>query len=630
MTGEFHRRLPVGAEVMPQGGVHFRVWAPASHNVEVRINSESENPIAIEMDREPDGYFSCTAPDVSAGELYRYRLDGRDAYPDPVSRFQPSGPHGRSQVIDPNNFSWTDDKWPGISLDGQIIYEMHIGTFTREGTFRAAAKELPELAELGITVIEMMPVADFPGHFGWGYDGVCLFAPTRLYGEPDDLRRFVDTAHANGLGVILDVVYNHLGPDGNYLRQFSPDYFSSKHKTDWGEAINYDGESSGPVREFFSCNAAYWIDEFHFDGLRFDSTPDIFDDGPEHILALMSRKARTAAGDRAIILLAENEAQEVKLVRPRGQGGYGLDGLWNDDFHHAAKVAITGQNRAYFGDFLGTPQELISCMKYGYLYQGQYYNWQQKRRGTPTFGLNPSVFITYIDNHDQVANSARGLRCHRRTSPGRYRAVSALMLLGPGTPMLFQGQEFASSSPFLYFADHKPELATLVYKGRREFLARFEDIATEEGQKLIADPAGRETFIKCILDFSERKAHKQVYRMHRDLIRLRNNEPAFRSQRVGGLDGAVLGSEAFVVRFFSENKRDLLLVVNLGLDLRLNPAPEPLLAPPEGMRWKILWSSEHPDYGGSGTPPLETEENWWIPGHAAVVLFPEKPSLNNE
>ena len=521
MTGEFHRSLPVGAEVLPQGGVHFRVWAPVCKKVEVSVHDEFANPTAIEMTRDSDGYFSCTAPDIGTCELYRYCLDGKDAYPDPVSRFQPSGPHGPSQVIDPRSFSWTDKKWPGISLDGQIIYEMHIGTFTREGTFTAAAKEIPELADLGITVIEIMPVADFAGNFGWGYDGVCLFAPTRLYGAPDELRRFVDTAHAHGLAVILNVVYNHFGPDGNYLKQFSPAYFSRKHKTDWGEAINYDGESSGPVREFFSCNTAYWIAEFHLDGLRFDSTPDIFDDGSEHILAVMSRKAKAAAGDRSIILVAENESQNVKLAQPPDQGGYGLDGLWNDDFHHTAIAALTGQNRAYFSDYLGTPQELISCMKYGYLYQGQYCKWQKKRRGTSTFGLKPSIFITYIDNHDQVANSARGLRCHQRPSPGRYRAMSALMLLGPGTPMLFQGQEFASSSSFVYFADHKPELAALVYKGRREFLARFEDIATEEGQKLIADPADRETFIKCILDFSERKAHKQIYRMHRDLIRLR-------------------------------------------------------------------------------------------------------------
>jgi maltooligosyltrehalose trehalohydrolase len=630
MTGEFHRRLPIGAEALPQAGVHFRVWAPVRKKVEVLINSESENPITIEMDREPDGYFSCTAPDVRAGALYRYRLDGKDAYPDPASRFQPSGPHGPSRVIDPASFQWTDNKWPGISLDGQIIYEMHIGTFTREGTFASAAKEFPELAELGITVIEVMPVADFTGNFGWGYDGVCLFAPTRLYGEPDDFRRFVDTAHAHGLGVILDVVYNHLGPDGNYLKQFSPAYFSGKHKTDWGEAINYDGESSGPVREFFSCNAAYWIDEFDFDGLRFDATTQIFDDSSEHILAVMSRKARAAAGGRSIILVAEHESQHVKLVKPRDHGGYGMDAVWNDDFHHTAVVALTGDKSAYYTDYHGNPQEFISSVKYGYLFQGQYYKWQKKRRGTPTFGLKPSVFITYLDNHDQIANSAKGLRCHMRTSPGSYRAMTALILLGPGTSMLFQGQEFASSSRFLYFADHKPELAELVHKGRGEFLAQFPDIATAEGRSLLANPADPETFKQCILDFSERETHKEIYKMHRDLIRLRKGEPVFRSQRLGGVDGAVLGLEAFVLRFFSEDKRDLLLVVNLGPDLHFDPAPEPLLAPPEMMQWQILWSSDHPDYGGTGTPPLETEENWRIPGHAAVVLFPKEQSLNND
>ncbi len=627
MPEEHHRRLPVGAEVLPQGGVHFRVWAPARKRVEVLVNSETERPLAIEMDREPDGYFSATGSDIRSGVLYRYRLDGTDTYPDPASRFQPSGPHGPSQVIDPAGFPWTDNEWPGISLEGQIIYEMHVGTFTPEGTFSAAAKEIPELANLGITVIEIMPVADFPGNFGWGYDGVSMFAPTRLYGEPDDLRRFVDIAHAHGLGVILDVVYNHLGPDGNYLGQFSADYFSRKHKTEWGEAINYDGESSGPVREFFSCNAGYWIEEFHLDGLRFDSTPDVFDDSPEHILAVMSRRARVAAGGRSIILVAENEPQQVKLVKPLDQGGYGMDGLWNDDFHHAAMVALTGVKDFYYSDYFGTPQEFISCMEWGYLYQGQISKLRKKRRGTPTFGIRPAAFVTFLQNHDQIANSSSGLRCHELADPGRYRALTALMLLGPGTPMLFQGQEFGSSSPFLFFADHKPELSTLVYKGRREFLARFARIATDEGQSVIPDPADPEAFRRCVLDLSERESHHPIYNMHRDLIRLRKNESAFSSQRLGGVDGAVLATDAFVLRFFAENKRDLLLIVNLGLDLDLNPTPEPLLAPPEGMRWQTLWSSENPEYGGSGTPPLERSGGWLILGHAAVVLSPLRELL---
>lgn len=622
MPGEYHRRLPVGAEVLPQGGVHFRVWVPARKRVEVLVNSESETPVAIEMCQEPEGYFSGTAPDIGAGVLYRYRLDGTDAYPDPASRFQPHGPHGPSRVVDPASFRWTDDKWPGISLEGQIIYEMHIGTFTPEGTFSAAAKEIPELANLGITVIEIMPVADFPGAFGWGYDGVFMFAPTRLYGEPDDLRRFVDIAHAHGLGVILDVVYNHFGPDGNYLGQFSAAYFSRRHKTEWGAAINYDGESSGPVREFFSCNAAYWIDEFHIDGLRFDSTPDVFDDSPEHILAVMSRQARAAAGGRSIILIAENEPQQVKLVKPPDEGGYGMDGLWNDDFHHAAMVALTGVKDFYYSDYFGAPQEFISCMKWGYLYQGQLSKLRKQRRGACAFGIKPATFVTYLQNHDQIANSARGLRCHELTAPGRYRALTALTLLGPGTPMLFQGQEFASSSPFLFFADHKPDLSTLVYKGRRDFLARFRRIATDEGQSVIPDPADPETFRQCVLDLSERKTHGAIYKMHKDLIRLRKSEPVFRSQRVGGVDGAVLSADAFVLRFFAENGQDLLMIVNLGLDLDLNPAPEPLLAPPEGMRWQTLWSSENPEYGGSGTPPLETSQGWRIPGHATVVMLP--------
>ena len=622
MPGEYHRRLPVGAEVLPQGGVHFRVWAPARKKVEVLVNSESGNPIAIEMSREPDGYFDAKAPDIGRGALYRYRLDGKGAFPDPASRFQPSGPHGPSQIIDPGSFQWTDNKWPGISLEGQIIYEMHIGTFTSEGTFAAAAKEIPELADLGITVIEIMPVADFPGAFGWGYDGVSMFAPTRLYGEPDDFRRFVDIAHAHGLGVILDVVYNHLGPDGNYLGQFSQAYFSRTHKTEWGEAINYDDESSGSVRELFSCNAAYWIDEFHLDGLRFDSTPDVFDDSPEHILAVMSRKARAAAAGRSVILIAENEPQEVKLVKPLDQGGYGMDGLWNDDFHHAAMVALTGVNDFYYADYCGTPQEFISCVKWGYLYQGQLSKLRKQRRGTPAFGIKPATFVTYLQNHDQIANSAKGLRCHELTAAGRYRALTALTLLGPGTPMLFQGQEFASSSPFLFFADHKPELAELVYKGRGEFLARFRRIATDEGQSLIPDPADPGTFTQCVLDLSERNTHNLIYKMHRDLIRLRKSEPVFRAQRVGGVDGAVLCAEAFVLRFFAENGQDLLLIVNLGPDLNLSPSPEPLLASPEGMRWQTLWSSESPEYGGSGTAQLDTAEGWRIPGHAAVVLSP--------
>src|SRR5205085_7998197 len=428
--------------------------------------------------------------------------------------------HGPSQVIDPSSFRWSDSNWSGVQREGQVLYEMHIGTFTREGSWKSAANELKELAALGITVIEVMPVAEFPGRFGWGYDGVDLFAPTQLYGEPDDFRRFVDRAHATGLGVILDVVYNHFGPDGCYLREFADHYFTDRHETEWGDPINYDDADSAPVREFIIANAGYWIDEFHLDGLRLDATQNIYDDSSDHILAAITRRAREAAAGRDIIIVAENEPQETRLVRAPEQGGYGMDGLWNDDFHHSAMVALTGRNEAYFTDYLGKAQEFISAVKYGYLYQGQWHKWQKQRRGTPGLDLKPAAFVTFIQNHDQIANTATGERAHKLTSPGRFRAMTALMLLAPGTPMLFMGQEFAASTPFLYFADHEANLAELVRKGRAEFLEQFRSYATPETQAILTNPEAVATFEKCKLDFTERERHKQIYDMHQDLLKL--------------------------------------------------------------------------------------------------------------
>jgi maltooligosyltrehalose trehalohydrolase len=506
-----------------------------------------------------------------------------------------------------------------------VIYEMHIGTFTPEGTWEAAARELPELADLGVTLLEVMPIAEFAGRFGWGYDGVDLFAPTRLYGEPDDFRRFVNRAHEVGIGVILDVVYNHFGPDGCYVKQFSERYFSDEKSTDWGEAINFGGPGAEPVREFFIANAGYWIDEFHLDGLRLDATQDIHDTSDEHILAALISHAREVASPRSIVVVAENEPQSTRLVRSPERGGYGGDALWNDDFHHSAIVALTGHNEAYFTDYLGSPQEFISALRWGYLYQGQRYEWQKKRRGTPALDLPASAFVIFIQNHDQVANSARGERVHRLTDPGSYRALTALMLLGPGTPMLFQGQEFAASTPFLYFADHEPDLAERVYRGRKEFLRQFPSLAVPEIQRRIDHPADPKTFERSRLDFAERELHAPVYDMHRELLRLRREDPVFRAQRADRMHGAVLAPEAFLLRFFGNDGDDRLLIVNLGRDLRLSPAPEPLLAPPDDRRWTLLWSSEDPDYGGSGTPDPDTDEGWRIPGHAALVLGPSGP-----
>jgi maltooligosyltrehalose trehalohydrolase len=619
------RRLAVGAEILPDGDVHFRVWAPRCRRVDVALESDDRRGPhkSAELQPESDGYFSALLPGVHAGQRYRFQLDGRpECYPDPASRFQPEGPHGPSEVVDPSRFAWSDRQWRGVGLQGQVIYEMHIGTFTPEGTWESAMPQLEELANFGVTVLEIMPVAEFPGRFGWGYDGVNLFAPTRLYGKPDDFRRFVDRAHTLGLGVILDVVYNHLGPDGNYLKQFSDHYFTDRYKNDWGEAINFDGEDAEQVREFFLANAGYWIGEFHLDGLRLDATQQIFDRSGENILAAIGKRVREAAGGRATLVVAENESQDATQVRPLEQGGYGLDGLWNDDFHHSAMVALTSHNEAYYTDFLGNPQELISAVKWGFLYHGQRSKWQKKRRGTAALDIPPARFVNFTQNHDQIANSGRGLRCHLLSSPGRYKALTALLLLAPGTPMLFQGQEFAASSPFLFFADHNADLAKLVRRGRAEFLAQFRSLALPEARADLANPADRITFERCKLDFTERERHAEIYRMHRDLLRLRREDPVFRRQRPRGVDGAVLAQQAFVLRFFAEDGADRLLIVNLGRDVHLDPAPEPLLAAPAEKIWQMLWSSEDIRYGGIGTPPLDTDDNWRIPGEAAVVLIP--------
>ncbi|MBI1895363.1 MAG: malto-oligosyltrehalose trehalohydrolase [Acidobacteria bacterium] len=616
------RRLPIGAEVVAGAGVHFRVWAPLRKRVEVVLERAGS---AVELTAEAGGYYSGSAPDARHGTRYRFRLDGGGMFPDPASRFQPEGPHGPSEVVDPALFRWTDQAWPGVELAGQVIYELHAGTFTPEGTWQAAARELPALADLGITLVEMMPVADFAGRFGWGYDGVNLFAPSRLYGAPGDLRAFIDRAHAFGIGVVLDVVYNHFGPDGNYIGEYARDYVTSRRRTDWGEAINYDGENSGPVREFVLANAGYWIGEYHFDGLRLDATQNVYDDSGEHILAAIARRAREAAGGRGIVISAENEPQQARLVRPAHAGGYGIDAVWNDDFHHSARVALSGHNDAYYSDYLGKPQELISAMKYGFLYQGQWYNWQRKRRGTPALDVEPAHLIHFLENHDQIANSARGWRLHQFASPGRLRAMTALLLLGPATPLLFQGQEFASSRPFLYFADLNPEISDLVRRGRRKFLSQFRALKLEEMRGRLSDPCDPATFERSKLDHAERDRNLEAYRLHRNLLRLRREQPVFRQQRRGGLDGAVLSESAFALRFFGGEQDHRLLIVNLGVDLRLDPAPEPLLAPPEGCAWRILFSTEHPDYGGSGTPAVDREgENWRIPGEAAVVLMPER------
>ena len=437
---------------------------------------------------------------------------------------------------------------------------------------------------------------------------------TTHYGRPDDLRHLVDQAHANGIGVILDVVYNHLGPDGNYLSEFSQDYFTDRYENEWGRAINFDGPNSSPVREFFRSNASYWIDEFHMDGLRLDATQQIFDQSDDNIMAEIGREI-TAGGSRPqLFLVAENEPQDIRLALPVDKKGYGLDALWNDDFHHSATVALTGRREAYYTDYLGKSQEFVSMAKYGFLYQGQRYKWQGQRRGTPALRAKPSTFVNFIQNHDQVANSARGLRCHQLAEPGRVRAHDRTVAAAAANTDAVSRSGIRRFCAFPVLCRPQAGTGGASRAGRREFLQQFPSLASPEAQAMLKDPGDPKTFQKCKLDFSERRTHAGIYRLHRDLLRLRREDPVLSRRADQGIDGAVLSSEAFLLRFFSADDADRILLVNLGAEIRLDPAPEPLLAPPAAKSWELLLSSEDPAYDGHGTGPLESEENWVIPG----------------
>ncbi|MBS0170704.1 MAG: malto-oligosyltrehalose trehalohydrolase [Nitrospira sp.] len=612
--------LTLGARVEPDG-VRFRCWAPERSQVEVLCG---EDATVYPMARDDAGYWSTVVLGANAGMRYQYRLDGREVYPDPCSRYQPTGPHGPSLIVDPSSYHWQDEGWSGVRMHGQVIYELHIGTFTPEGTFDAAAAQLAALKDLGITVVEVMPVAEFPGRRNWGYDGVGLYAPAHVYGDPEAFKRLVNTAHRLGLGVILDVVYNHLGPDGNYLPAFTPHYFTDRYPNEWGQAMNFDGPGSSGVRDFFIQNACYWVDEFHLDGLRLDAVHALHDAGTRHVLADLSHAARQAAGARSIILVAECEEQWVQTIHPIDQGGWGLDGVWSEDFHHAARVAATGRREGYYTDYRGTAQELLSCMKRSFLFQGQRYQWQRKPRGT-VVGREPAAgFVFFLQNHDQVANQLRGDRLHEKTSPGLLRVLTAILLLSPQTPLLFMGQEFAASSPFFFFADFPPgELADAIHRGRKEFLAQFASVASQEAQANIPDPCDPRVFTRSQLDLSERERHRPWYELHRDLLRLRRGDPVIALQARDLLDGAVIGPEIFVVRYVGNDSDDRLLMLNLGHDYDYRPAPEPLLAPPERRTWSLLWSSDEPRYGGPGVIDPLSAEGWRVPAESAVLYRTE-------
>lgn len=595
-------------------GVHFTVCAPGQQQLALVLDDGPEQA----MLRDARGVFSLHVPGASAGQRYRLRT-AQGLRPDPASRYQPEGPLGPSQVVDAAAFQWTDREWRGIDPPNRhVFYEMHVGTFTREGTFAAARERLSHLADVGITTIEVMPLAEFSGRFGWGYDGVLLFAPTRNYGTPDDVRRFVDEAHRLGMAVILDVVYNHFGPVGNCVPEFIPAVQGTPGE--WGDSINYDGEGSDLVREFMRQNAAYWIRDFHFDGLRLDATQAIHDTSDEHIVSELCRVAREAAPERHVFIVGESESQDTRLLKGTGAYADGLDALWNEDWHHSAFVALTGRRQAYLTDYQGNAQEFASMARHGFLYQGQWYSWQKKTRGGFALGLPSTRIVAFLENHDQVANTGVGDRLYQEVQQARWRAMTALLLLGPQMPLIFQGAEFGSSRHFSYFADHEGELAAAVKKGRMEFLAQFPNLATPEMQAAVPDPAALATFEGGKLCDSERSADTPLLRLHRDLLALRRTDAILQLLGTGevSVESSAPTEEVLLIRYVGRTSGRL-LIVNFGDDYT-SPMNDPLYAPRPGSAWSALWSSEQPQYGGHGDV-LHTDAGPWLIRAASAALL---------
>jgi maltooligosyltrehalose trehalohydrolase len=527
-------------------GVRFRVWAPGRRRVALVLSTAAHLPAGDEG----DGVFGLFVPGLAAGARYRYALDGAGPFPDPASRHQPEGVHGPSEVVDPRAFAWTDDGWRGIPMDRAIVYELHVGTFTREGTFAAAAGKLEALAALGVTVVQVMPVADFPGRWNWGYDGVAPFAPARCYGRPDDLRRFVDRAHGLGLAVLVDVVYNHFGPDGAYQGTFSPHYFTTRRATPWGQAIDLDGPHGHHVRGYFLENAAHWIVEYHADGLRLDATHALVDTRPRHFLAELAASARAAAPDRHVLVIGEDHGNLAHMVRPPGEGGWGLDAEYSDDLHHALRRGLAGDRHGYFRDYTGEAAEIAETIRDGWLYKGRWSAHRGQPRGTDPRGLSPERFLVFLQNHDQVGNRARGERLHHDVDLATWRAASVLLLCVPETPLLFMGQEWAASTPFRYFTDHHAELGRRVTEGRRREFKDFPAFSSDESaRERIPDPQAEETFRQSQLDWPERERepHASTLRLYQALLRLRREEPLLRGGSWEGFRVRAAGDSGLVL-----------------------------------------------------------------------------------
>lgn len=538
-------------------GVRFRVWAPEATRVELVVEGA---PRPVPLEKNPDGTFGLLSAEVRVGDLYRYLVDGNGPFPDPASRYQPEGVHGPSEVVAPSRFAWSDRAWKGPDRDRLSIYEMHVGCFTPEGTYAAATERLEYLRDLGVSAVEILPLNDFPGRWGWGYDGVALFAPARCYGTPEDLRRLVDRAHSLGLAVLLDVVHNHFGPDGNYTGCFSPFYTSPNRLTPWGPAINLLDEGSDGVRAFFAESCLHWLHEYHFDGFRFDATHALVD-GDRPLCAEIVAKARASIADRSLVFVAEDHRNLDMIIRPAEVGGWGLDGVWADDLHHQMRRYLTGDSDGVFQDFRGTTADLAETIRRGWLFTGEWSAYREKHRGTDPTGIPPQRFIFAIQNHDRVGNRGRGERLNHDVDAATFRAATALLLCCPQTPMLFMGQEWAASTPFFYFTDHNEALGALVREGRRTEFRKYRDFADPARLALVPDPQAESTFRAGILRWDERdgEPHASTLRLHRALLALRG-DPAFRE---GDHDAQPIGEDGLALRLGIGTPSELAIVVRL-------------------------------------------------------------------
>jgi len=579
-------RMPFGAEVQRDGGVRFRLWGPGVSSVGLQL---AGHPEPLPMSRNPEGWHELITARAHAGTLYQFVLPDGLRVPDPASRFQPNDVHGPSQVIQPESYLWQDQQWKGCPWSEAVLYELHIGTFTEEGTFRAAITKLDHLAELGITAIEIMPIADFPGSRGWGYDGVLLYAPESAYGRPEDLKAFVEAAHARGISVILDVVYNHFGPDGNYLSTYFPNIFTTRHKTSWGDALNYDSEDSQHTREFVIHNALYWIEEFHIDGLRLDAVHAIIDESPNHLLNELADRVRYAVrhsgGDRPIHLILENEHNEARrLERDSREQPVHYTAQWNDDVHHVLHTAATQEDAGYYASYKGDTEKLGRALAHGFAFQGEIMASSGNVRGESSGHLPPGAFIAFIQNHDQIGNRAFGERLGSIASPEAVRAIAAVYLLLPQVPMLFMGEEWNATQPFPYFCDFEGELGEKVRIGRRQEFASFPEFKDPKRRESIPDPQAEETFHSAKLDWSERDdpSHAEWLNWYRRILGVRREVELPLLRRISGGAGSyeVVGSGAVIVRWQLDGGQQLQLSANLN-----DKAQDGFPAIQEGILW---------------------------------------------